>query len=118
MAKERKRGRVVESDFCDPWEPGEGEVLEGTYIGVDNVPTKRGDKESFKSYRIRVDGQEKPVGVSGAFLESKMRRIKLGTYLWITYKGKVQTNNGPAKDYEVEIEEGAQLLDMRADTDD
>lgn len=114
MAK-RERGNVVESDFAERWEPGEGEEIEGVFIGVDNVPTRRGEKDSFKSFRLRVDGEEKPIGISGAMLESKMRRIPLGTYVWITYKGTVDTNNGKAKDYEVIAEKGTKFLDIRPD---
>lgn len=112
MARERKRGGEVKSDFAEPWEPGDGEEISGIYIGFDNVPTKRGDKDHFKSHRIQIEGKDVPIGISGAMIDRKMAQIPVGTFVWITFLGMVDTNNGEAKDYRVEAEEGTKLLKL------
>lgn len=114
-----RKMQEVGSDFAEPWNPeNEGDKLEGEFIGVDLVPTKRRNRDGskfFKSYRILPEGKEQPLGVSGAFLNTKMPRIPVGTFVCITYLGKTETDNGTAKDYQVECEAGVRLIDVNAE---
>ncbi len=112
MATGRKRQKV-EGGFPDPWKPKKpGDVLEGHYLGADMVTAKG---RTFRSYRIKPEGAEKPMAVAGAMLQTSLERVPIGSYVWITFKGEIVTDNGTAKDFEVETEEGIKLLDYAPD---
>ena len=107
---ERQR-QTVDSAYADPWKPEkEGEVLEGFYLGFTKVPSPRKEQGPFKSYNVKTEGGEYR-GISGAIVGSKLQRVPKGTYIWVTYKGKIKTNQGMAKDFDVECEAGTKLLD-------
>src|SRR5690349_12965176 len=109
----RKFGKKVESNYAEPWKPtAAGETLEGIYLGFDLIPGERDEK--FRSYRIKVDNQEKPMGVAGAYLDSILPRIPVGEAVLITYKGKEKVKNGTAHTWDVQVEEGTKLLDIPA----
>lgn len=108
MSRERQS---VESAYAKPWTDFQpGDMIEGTYLGFTMVPSKRKDQKPFKSYNIKNDKGEY-IGVSGAMVGSKLSRVPTGTYVWITFKGMTETNNGEAKDFNVECEKGTKLLD-------
>ncbi len=101
--------QAVEGGFPEPWKPQEeGEMLEGIYKGHDEVTVKN---RSFRSYRVQNEDTKEFFGVAGGMLKNAIERVPVGTYVWITYKGMVETENGPAKDFEVECERGTKLLD-------
>jgi hypothetical protein len=105
----RKR-QEVKSNFPTPWQPeNKGDTLEGVYHGYNEVDDNRGGK--FKSHKIKPEGSDVFMGVSGSFLDQKMIKIPKGTYVWITFMGEVKVKNGMAKDFTVECEEGTKLLD-------
>jgi hypothetical protein len=109
--KTRKFAKEVDSNYATPWEPkAVGDVLEGKYLGFDVIPGSR-KGETFRSYRILKDGDEKPHGVAGAMLASKLIRVPKGTYVQVTYIGTKKTGNGEAKDFKVLVEEGVNLID-------
>jgi hypothetical protein len=113
MASDKKKppARVkVESTFADKWEPqNDGDTLEGTYIGTEMANGKRDEK--FRVFHIQ-DESDKRWSVSGSYLESKMRQIPRGTYVWITYTGTRKVNNGDMFLFDVDVAEGTQLLDI------
>lgn len=106
----RKRA-TVESSFAAPWIPtNPGDCLEGIYMGQDEVPAGKG--RHFTSYKIRTEGEEgKLYGVSSAMLKTKMNQIPKGAFLWVTFKGMIETENGASRDYNVEVEHGTKMVD-------
>ena len=115
--KPKRARRAVESTFADKWEPqNEGDVLEGTFIGVDTAPGKRRG-ETFTVYHIQ-DDDGKRWSASGAHLESFMKQIPRGTYVWITFEGTKKVSNGDMNLYKVDVEEGVELKDVLAPPDE
>lgn len=112
-----RQRQTVGSNYATPWKPeGEGETIEGIYSGYNVV---RGDRnESFKSHKVKPEGKEEYIGVSGALIDGMLLRVPAGTYVWITYKGLIKTKNGQAKDYNVECEKGTKLLELQSEHDD
>jgi hypothetical protein len=106
---ERKR-KSVESTFADKWKPqNEGDELAGTYIGRDpNVNGKRGEK--FTAYHLQ-DEEGKRWSFAGAHLDSIMPQIPFNTFVWITYDGEQDTQNGPMKMFRVDVDESVALKD-------
>lgn len=107
--RERKRQKV-ESMMARPWKPeAKGDCLEGIYQGMEIVPGK-GKRKAFPSYHIeRPDGER--VRVASAMLNTKLNQVPKGAYVWLTYLGMFTTQNGDSPDYEVETEEGTELID-------
>lgn len=107
--RQRKR-QTVESMMAKPWKPeAEGDCLEGTYLGSEMVKGK-GKRPSFKSYHIeKPDGER--VRIASAMLNSKLNQIPKGAYVWLTFIGMFQTDNGNSPDYQVDVEEGTELID-------
>ena len=107
--RQRKRQKV-ESMMAKPWKPEkEGDCLEGIYHGTEIVPGK-GKRKPFKSYHIeKPDGER--VRIASAMLNTKLNQVPKGTYVWLTYLGMFKTENGDSPDYEVEVEDGTELLD-------
>lgn len=114
MARERQ---TVGSNYAKPWKPeGAGETIEGVYSGYNTVKGDRG--ESFKSHKVKPEGSEEYIGVSGAMVDGMLLRVPVGAYVWITFKGMLKTKNGQAKDYEVQTEKGVKLIDVGIDAED
>jgi len=114
-AKRARKRQKVESMMAKPWKPeNEGDCLEGIYHGMEMVPGK-GKRKPFKSYHIEVGKDGVPTGervrVASAMLNSKLNQVPKGTYVWLTYVGDFKTENGDSPDYEVEVEDGTDLLD-------
>jgi hypothetical protein len=108
MARERQR-QSVETSFAEAWTPEkEGDLIEGIYRGSDIVKAKG---RSFVSYKIQDEKTGKIRGVASAMLRTKMNQIPKGTYIWVTFKGMTDTENGPSRDYDVEVEKGTNLID-------
>lgn len=107
--RQRKR-QSVKSMMAAPWKPeNEGDCLEGIYHGVETVKGK-GKRGDFKSYHIeKPDGER--VRVASAMLNTKMNQIPKGSYVWLTYKGMFETSNGESPDYDVDVEDGTELID-------
>jgi len=118
MAKNtRKKGAQVESNMAKPWKPKkEGDELQGIYRGVEVVDGK-GKRDPFNSYHIEMDDGE-TVRLTSAMLKSKLNQVKRGTYIWLKYVGIFTTDNGPSPDYEVTLEDGAELIDTLGDSED
>lgn len=121
----RKATEKVDSGVAEVWKPeSEGEQLAGTYLGSEKVKAK-GNRDPFDSYHFVTDpDEENPKGVryrvASAMLNNKMRRIPKGTFCWLTYVGKFETENGLSNDFEVEVEAGTELMDpleLSAETD-
>jgi hypothetical protein len=115
----KKRGKRVESSIgVDPWKPTKkGEILEGTYLGAKLMPPDVGGKgQAFFSFHFRKPpDKEHPDGervcVASAMLNSKMNQVPKGTYCWLTYLGKVTVGKGESNSFDLELEEGAEILD-------
>lgn len=107
----REKGQEVNSAYGEPWKPKEaGEAIEGYYLGYTKVPSPRKGQGPFKSYNIKTEAGDF-IGVSGAMIGSKLVRVPPGSYVWITFNGMIETNNGQAKDYSLVVEKGIKLLD-------
>lgn len=111
---ERERQEVTGRN--PPWKPEkEGDSLEGTYKGFVMVPDGR--KGTFASFQIELENGN-TVGISGAVLESKFKRIPQGTFVWIVYVGTIKTANGKAHDFKVDVEKGTKLLEVYDNKED
>lgn len=112
--RERKRMKV-ESTMAKIWKADKvGDVLEGTYLGMEMVKGK-GKRGMFRSYHIEKEDGER-VRLASAMLNTKMNQVPKGTYIWLTFKGDFETDNGPSPDYEVEVEDGTELTDPLQET--
>lgn len=112
--RERKR-QTVESTMAEPWKPEKvGDCIEGFYRGAEMVPGK-GSRKPFKSYHIETESGERR-RVASAMLNTKMNQIPKGAYVWLTYKGMFESQNGKSPDYDVDVEDGTELIDpLQAD---
>jgi len=125
-----KRGSAVESNMSKPWKPKkEGEEISGIYRGFEIVDGK-GKREPFPSYHIQLAGDLQlndanktviPAGekvrVASAMLKTKLNQVPRGTFIWLKFVGMFKTDNGDSPDYEVTLEEGAELIDPLAETE-
>ena len=68
-----------------------GTVLEGKYVQQREIRTKAGRTAMVYEFAAQ-DGKFEVFGV--AALDSRMSLIPPGTYVWITYRGKVKGSNG------------------------
>ncbi len=114
-ANKRKRGKAVESTMAKPWKPENvGDCLAGIYEGAETV-TGKGSRDDFQSYHILQDDGER-VRLASAMLTTKMNQVPRGTYVWLTYTGPFKSKNGTSDDYDVECEDGTEMIDPFADT--
>lgn len=113
--KRQRKRQTVESTMAAPWKPEKvGDCLEGFYRGSEMVPGK-GNRKPFKSYHIETEDGERR-RVASAMLKTKLNQIPKGAYVWLTYTGMFDTDNGPSPDYNVEVEDGTDLVDpLQAD---
>lgn len=114
-AKRQRKRQTVDSTMAEPWKPEKvGDCLEGFYRGAEMVAGK-GSRRPFKSYHIETEDGEKR-RVASAMLNTKMNQIPKGAYVWLTYKGMFESRNGESPDYDVEVEDGTDLIDpLQAD---
>ena len=111
-----RRKTEVKGGFPMAWEKAidrdleEGDVLEGFYRGYDDI---KADNRTFRSYRIQPEGAgDSPsewIGVAGGVLKQMIERVPEGAYVWVTYLGTMKTQNGDAKNFKLEVEEGTEL---------
>lgn len=108
----------VDPKFATPWKPeNAGDTLEGIYIGQKEVSTDRFQGKPFIAYLIR-SGKELR-SATGGMLASYFEQIPINTKVKITFTGMVAVKNGNAKNFDVEVPDGTQLLDFgSADSED
>lgn len=113
--KRQRKRTTVQSMMAEPWKPENvGDCIEGFYRGAETVPGK-GSRKPFKSYHIETEDGERR-RVASAMLNSKMNQIPKGAYVWLTFKGMFESQNGQSPDYDVEVEDGTDLIDpLQAD---
>lgn len=112
-AKKKERKLVeVTNDLPDVWEPSNvDEMLEGFYIGAKNIKYRN---SHFLTHMIQNEDTGEVLSFSGAIADRKLARIPKGSWVRVTYMGKIRTTNGDAKDYRIETEEHTRLLDETA----
>jgi hypothetical protein len=100
--------KEVPSSFGDPWKPEKkNQELIGHYLGTAEIPF---EGRTFLSYRFR-NPEGRIINCAGGMLSSKMDQVQPGTLCRVVFKGLVKTKSGPAKDFDVQIDAGADLLD-------
>ena len=85
-----------------------GKTFEGTYGGVRYTDTghKHPDNTPKLSAIHTLETNEGPYSFWGfTAIDNILRNVKDGTYLWITYKGKVKAKNGMAHSVAVEYDD-------------
>lgn len=108
--KRQRKRQAVQSMMAEPWKPENvGDCIEGFYRGHEMVPGK-GSRKPFKSYHLETEDGERR-RVASAMLNTKMNQIPKGAYVWLTYKGMFESTNGPSADYDVDVEDGTELID-------
>lgn len=133
----KKSYTKVESSLPAPWSPVvKGEQIEGQFLGalvLKAKPRKGQPAGTFESYRFRLTepvesifgpkGSPKSkkvpgdvIAVSGGMLSSRMDQVPTGADCRVTYNGMITTQNGEAKDWQVEVAENTDLLDPYAAT--
>ena len=81
----------------------EGDSLEGYLYDRDSFNTKYGTMyiyviEKLDGTKVKIVGQKN--------ITSKIDdTIKIGTHIWITFNGLVETANGAMKDYQIDIDD-------------
>lgn len=111
-----------------------GATMTGSFLGAVNIPAARKNASAqpfFTSYRFRLTApltitdklgkkKQKAIGdavcVAGAMLSTKMDQVPTNEIVTITYLGKIKVGNGDAHDFDVEVDDGVELLDPHAQT--
>jgi len=87
-----------------------GDTLEGLYVGNHWVDPEKGKNGGFWAYHIQTeDGQR--VSISGAALDNIMPQIPRNVEIQVIFRGMISVGRNEMKDFEVNIEEGVELLD-------
>lgn len=107
MAKKELESKAGKYANVETWNKKgaikEGDSLEGYLVDRDSFQTKYG---TMYIYIIKkLDGELiKVVGQKN--ITSKIDdSIELGTHIWITFEGLVETSNGAMKNYKIEIDD-------------
>ena len=80
-----------------------GDKIEGVYIKKEIIKTQFGETEK---YVIETPDGKKMGIYSSSSLERQFANIPEGSYIWVEYKGEVQSKNGrPVKQYEAEYDD-------------
>ncbi len=85
-----------------------GKTYEGTYAGSRQTDTghKNPDNTPKLSTIHTLETNEGQFSFWGfTAIDNTLRSVKPGTYLWITYKGKVKAKNGQAHSVAVEYDD-------------
>lgn len=87
-----------------PWRPGEGEVLEGVYLGPRKADGQYGE---YTKYVVAEDGTNKALYVTGTVADSLFLAGQLseGQRVRIVYLGMKETEIGSYKDYELYVQD-------------
>lgn len=78
-----------------------GDKVEGFYIEHQTFTSKFGDGDS---YIILKEDDSKAKLMGQADIKRKFASIPEGSYVWVEYKGLVETDNGPMKEYIIEFD--------------
>lgn len=106
MAKKELESKAGKYSDIDTWNKKgsikQGDSLEGYLYDRDSFNTKYGMMyiyviKKLDGSLIKVVGQK---NITSKIDES----IKLGTHIWITFEGLVETANGAMKNYKIEID--------------
>lgn len=106
MAKKTLESKAGKYSDLDTWNKKgsikEGDTLEGYLYDRDTFSTKYGTMyiyviEKLDGSKVKVVGQKNIV--------SKIDDLKIGTHIWFTFVGLVETANGAMKDYKIDIDD-------------
>lgn len=107
MAKKELESKAGKYADLETWNKKgsikEGDTLEGYLYDRDSFNTKYGTMyiyviEKLDGTKIKLVGQKNIV--------SKIDDdVKVGTHIWITFDGLVETSNGAMKNYKIEIDD-------------
>lgn len=113
MAKKIRKRVEVKSDLPPKWEPSEGDVLEGIYLGSKAI-SPGGSR--FLIHIIQDEETGSLMSTAGIQIDRMLGRIDRekspDPYIWITYDGKKPLPNNPQRkmhNYRLEVEEGVIL---------
>lgn len=103
MAYKTMGGQASAGD-SDQWKPGEGEFIEGRYLGIARA---KGQNGTFSIHKVRVDG-DKTWGLSGTVLNSGFEDVPVGGKVRVTYLGMEPSKSGRSyKNFQVEYDPDA-----------
>jgi hypothetical protein len=108
MAKKTRIYKEIKSDLPPVWEPEEGAVLEGVFLGSRRLRIGKRHK-SFLTHQIQNEETGEVQSFSGSIADRMMMRIPQDTAVRVTYLGTVDTSNGPAKNFRIEAEASARI---------
>lgn len=107
MAKKELESKAGKYADLDTWNKKgtikEGDSIEGYLYDRDSFNTKYGTMyiyviEKLDGEKVKIVGQKNIV--------SKIDDdVKIGTHIWLTFEGLVETANGAMKNYKVEIDD-------------
>lgn len=99
----------LDDDFGEVWEPKQiGETLEGVFLGIAYVPSKRANRGPFVTHRIKTkDGSIR--SVASAILQRRMERIPDDTPVFLVYQGMIETGQGESRGFDVYYPENTKL---------
>lgn len=106
--KKPAKSMKVDGSFAKAWKPtGEGEVLEGIFLGSQKVPGKRGD---FKAHHIMTDEKVR-MSVASASLDVVFAQIPRKTRVTVLFTGMMEVDNGEMRTFDVSVPDGTELID-------
>lgn len=79
-----------------------GDQIEGYFVAKREITTKFGAAEI---YDVDLKSGEKISIMGSAAIKNRMNRVPVSSYVWVTYKGKVDTDNGAMNDYEIDYDD-------------
>ena len=106
MARKTAESKMSKYSDLETWNKKgklrEGDKLEGYFVDKEEFSTKFGDIivyiiEKLDGEKIKVTGQSD--------IKNKFGDIKLGSHIWIEFKGLTETKNGAMKTYEIEYDD-------------
>lgn len=107
MAKKELESKSGKYSDLDTWNKKgaiqEGDSIEGYLYDRDSFVTKYG---TMYIYVIKkLDGQLIKIVGQKNIVSKLDETVPLGTHIWITFDGLVETANGAMKNYKIEIDE-------------
>lgn len=107
--KRERKLTTVTNDLPPVWKPeNEGDFLDGIYIGTRRLKVR---KSSFLTHLIQNEDTGEVQSCSGAIMDRLLARIPIdNNYVRVVFVGWVKTQNGPGRDFELQHEEGLELL--------
>lgn len=106
--RERKLATIT-NDLPPVWKgEAEGDFIEGIYLGTRRLKVRR---NSFLTHLIQNEETGEVKSCSGAIMDRLLCRVPIdNVFVRITFTGWVNTQSGKAREFDVQYEEGIELL--------